>query len=84
MAADHGGDWRSTVAVNNGRRWQTTVDCRWTTIDHHRTTGQRWLVESGLGLPHGMPRVSHVCPHGIHMDADVDNMQRMGIDPGTL
>nr|GEZ12779.1 hypothetical protein [Tanacetum cinerariifolium] len=39
-AADH----RSTVAVNDGRRWRTTVDCRWTTVDHHRTTGQRWLV----------------------------------------
>nr|GEV65261.1 retrovirus-related Pol polyprotein from transposon TNT 1-94 [Tanacetum cinerariifolium] len=36
-AADH----RSTVAVNDGRRWRTTVDCRWTTVDHHRTTGQR-------------------------------------------
>nr|GFB36218.1 hypothetical protein [Tanacetum cinerariifolium] len=44
MSADHGGDWRSTVAVNAGRRWRTTVDCRWTTVDHHRTTGQRWLV----------------------------------------
>nr|GFC89791.1 hypothetical protein [Tanacetum cinerariifolium] len=40
-AADHGGDRRSTVAVNDGRRWRTTVDCRWTTVDHHRTTGQR-------------------------------------------
>nr|GFB16448.1 reverse transcriptase domain-containing protein [Tanacetum cinerariifolium] len=44
--ADHGGDWRSTVALNNGLQWRTTVDCRWTTIDHHRTTGQRWLVNS--------------------------------------
>nr|GEZ17852.1 hypothetical protein [Tanacetum cinerariifolium] len=43
-AADHGGDRRSTVAVNDDRRWRTTVDCRWTTVDHHRTTGQRWLV----------------------------------------
>nr|GFA56535.1 hypothetical protein [Tanacetum cinerariifolium] len=43
-AVDHGGDRRSTVAVNDGRRWRTTVDCRWTTVDHHRTTGQRWLV----------------------------------------
>nr|GFC12761.1 hypothetical protein [Tanacetum cinerariifolium] len=42
--ADHGGDRRSTVAVNDGRRWRTTVDCRWTTIDHHQTTGQWWLV----------------------------------------
>nr|GEW43217.1 retrotransposon protein, putative, Ty1-copia subclass [Tanacetum cinerariifolium] len=37
-AADHGGDRRSTVAVKDGRRWRTTVDCRWTTVDHHRTT----------------------------------------------
>ncbi|GJY78013.1 hypothetical protein Tco_0483814 [Tanacetum coccineum] len=27
----------STVAVNDGQRWQTTVD-------HRRTTGQRWLT----------------------------------------
>nr|GEX48354.1 UBN2 domain-containing protein [Tanacetum cinerariifolium] len=39
-AADHGGDQRSMVVVNDGRRWRTTVDCRWTTVDHHRTTGQ--------------------------------------------
>nr|GEV27643.1 hypothetical protein [Tanacetum cinerariifolium] len=38
--ADHDGDRRSTVAVNNGRRLRTTVDSRWTTVDHHRTTGQ--------------------------------------------
>nr|GEW40920.1 hypothetical protein [Tanacetum cinerariifolium] len=41
-AADHGVDRRSTVAVDDGRRWRTTVYCRWTTVDHHRTTGQRW------------------------------------------
>nr|GEU35512.1 hypothetical protein [Tanacetum cinerariifolium] len=64
-AADH----RSTVAVNDGRRWRTTVDCRWTTVDHHWTTSQRWLVgrsEPGPGRiwigsgscpPRGMPRV---------------------------
>nr|GEY71771.1 hypothetical protein [Tanacetum cinerariifolium] len=45
-AADHGGDRRSTVAVNDSRRWRTIVDCRWTTGDHHRTTGQWWLVNS--------------------------------------
>nr|GEV86809.1 hypothetical protein [Tanacetum cinerariifolium] len=38
--AEHSGDRRSTVAVNDGRRWRTTIDCRWTTVDHHRTTGQ--------------------------------------------
>nr|GFC72544.1 hypothetical protein [Tanacetum cinerariifolium] len=42
--ADHGGDRRSTMAVNDGRRWRTTVDGRWTTVDHHQTIGQRWLV----------------------------------------
>nr|GFB25541.1 hypothetical protein [Tanacetum cinerariifolium] len=30
-AADH----RSTVAINDGRQLRTTVDCRWTTVDHH-------------------------------------------------
>nr|GFB99108.1 hypothetical protein [Tanacetum cinerariifolium] len=39
-AADH----RSTVAVNDGRRWRTTVD-------NHRTTGQRWLVGRSTGGP---------------------------------
>nr|GFC96425.1 hypothetical protein [Tanacetum cinerariifolium] len=81
MAADHGGDRRSTVAVNDSRRWRTTVDCRWTTVDHHRTTGQRWSG-SGPGLVCHM--ACHVYPRGIHVDADVDNMQRVGIDPGTL
>nr|GFB34030.1 hypothetical protein [Tanacetum cinerariifolium] len=82
--ADHGGDRRSTVAVNDGRRWRTTVDCRWTTVDHPRTTGQRWLVGwstigSGpvwIGSGPGPGRVCHVachvCPRGIHVDADVD------------
>nr|GFB53131.1 hypothetical protein [Tanacetum cinerariifolium] len=46
MAADHGGDRQSTVAVNDGRRWRTTVDYRWTIVDQHWTTGQRWLVGS--------------------------------------
>nr|GEX43300.1 hypothetical protein [Tanacetum cinerariifolium] len=75
--ADHGGDRRSTVAVNDSRRWRTTVDCRWITVDHHRTTGQWWLMGwSTLGPG----------PVWIESrsDADVDNMQRVGIDPGTL
>nr|GFC43800.1 hypothetical protein [Tanacetum cinerariifolium] len=37
MAAEHGGHRRSMVAVNDDRRWRTTVD-------HHRTTSQRWLI----------------------------------------
>nr|GEW95341.1 retrovirus-related Pol polyprotein from transposon TNT 1-94 [Tanacetum cinerariifolium] len=43
-AADHGGDRRSIVAINDGRWWRTTVDDRRTTVDHHWTTGQRWLI----------------------------------------
>nr|GFA81706.1 hypothetical protein [Tanacetum cinerariifolium] len=70
--ADHGGDRRSTVAVNDSRRWRTTVDYRWTTVDHHRTTGQRWLVGwSKLGLGRvwiwfgsGLPRVPTWHPRG--------------------
>nr|GFC85333.1 hypothetical protein [Tanacetum cinerariifolium] len=104
--ANHGGDLLSTVAVNDDRRWRTTVDCRWTTVDHHRTTGQRWLVGwstigsgpgpgrvrvgSGPGLDrvrhmacHVCPRVSHVCQRGIHVDADVDIKQQVGVEPGT-
>nr|GFA60195.1 hypothetical protein [Tanacetum cinerariifolium] len=97
-AADHGGDRRSMVAVNDGRRWRTTVDYHWTTVDHHRTTGQRWLVNiqrwTWAGSGSGLGRVrhvachvctcgSHVCPRGIHEDADVDNMPYVGIDPST-
>nr|GEY76907.1 hypothetical protein [Tanacetum cinerariifolium] len=36
-------DHQSTMAVNDGRRWRTIVDCRWTTVDHHWTTDQRWI-----------------------------------------
>nr|GEY69471.1 putative reverse transcriptase domain-containing protein [Tanacetum cinerariifolium] len=76
------------MVVIGGQRWRTTVDCRWTTVDHHRTIGQRWLVGwstigsgpvligSGPGPPrvsHVCTRVSHVCPRGIHVAADVDN-----------
>nr|GEY27164.1 hypothetical protein [Tanacetum cinerariifolium] len=90
-AADHDGDQRSTVAVNDGRRWRTTVDCRWTTVDHHRTTGQRWLVNSqrwtwagsGSGLGQVWIESRPGPPRGIHVDADVDNMPYVGIDPGT-
>nr|GFB74939.1 zinc finger, CCHC-type [Tanacetum cinerariifolium] len=70
-AADHGGDRRSTVAVNDGRQWRTTVDCRWTTVDHHRSTvvvnSQRWVwAGSGSGLAgsgSGLGRVRHVACH---------------------
>nr|GFC30964.1 hypothetical protein [Tanacetum cinerariifolium] len=103
-AADHDGDRRSTVAVDDGRRWRTTVDCHWTTVDQHRSTvvgrqsslghGPVWIgsglglgrvwVGSGSGPPRGIPRVSHVCPRGIHVDADVDIKKQVGFDPGTF
>nr|GEZ60632.1 hypothetical protein [Tanacetum cinerariifolium] len=95
--ADHGGDRRSLVAVNDGRRWRTTVDRRWTTVDHHRSTvvgrpvssgqgpglGRVWIW-SGLGRPCGMPRVSHVYTYGIHVDADMDIIQHVGVKPDTF
>nr|GEU99384.1 hypothetical protein [Tanacetum cinerariifolium] len=37
MVAVYGGDRRSMVAINDGRRWRTIVDHRRTTIDHHRS-----------------------------------------------
>nr|GFA73415.1 hypothetical protein [Tanacetum cinerariifolium] len=98
-SADHGGDRRSTVAVNDGCRRRTIVDCRWTTVDHHQTTGQRWFVnsqrwtwaKSGSGLGRvwigsgpGPPRVSHVCLRAIDVDAGVDNMPYVGVEPDAL
>nr|GEY55541.1 hypothetical protein [Tanacetum cinerariifolium] len=84
-AADHGGDRRSTVAVNDGRRWRTTVDCRWTTVDHHRTTGQRWLVGwSTSGLDRACHVACHVSATCAHVDADVDIKQQVGIEHSTL
>nr|GFB37690.1 hypothetical protein [Tanacetum cinerariifolium] len=83
---------RITVVIGDQRR-RTTVDCRWTTVDHHRSTvvGKqstldmgRVRIGSGPGPPrvsHVCTRVSHVCPRGIHVDADVDNMPYLGIDP---
>ncbi|GJY92704.1 putative mitochondrial protein [Tanacetum coccineum] len=71
---------RSTVVVKDGQRWRTTVDRR-------RTTGQRlgldW-VGSLIGSVrhvacHVDPRVSHVCPRGFHVDADVDINCAIGI-----
>nr|GEW01235.1 hypothetical protein [Tanacetum cinerariifolium] len=35
------GQRRRQPVNGGGRRWRTTVDCHWTTVDHHRTTGQR-------------------------------------------
>nr|GEX17303.1 hypothetical protein [Tanacetum cinerariifolium] len=38
-----------------------------------------WAVSgSGSGRPLDMPRVSYVCPPGIHVDADVDNRATYG------
>nr|GEY56668.1 hypothetical protein [Tanacetum cinerariifolium] len=44
----------------------------------------RVRIGSGLGPPCGMPRVSHVCPRGIYVAVDVDNVTYMGVEPGTL
>ncbi|GJR11829.1 hypothetical protein Tco_0794481 [Tanacetum coccineum] len=53
---------------------------RRTPSDYQSTTSQRWMTVSqqagqrlgqGVRLPRGMPRVSHVCPRGIHVDANV-------------
>nr|GEV30886.1 hypothetical protein [Tanacetum cinerariifolium] len=57
--------------------------------------GSRWSgsglgrvqVGSGSGPPrvsHVCTRVSHVCPCGIHVDADVDIVPYVGVEPGTL
>nr|GFC37435.1 hypothetical protein [Tanacetum cinerariifolium] len=79
-AADH----RSTVVVNDGRRWRTTVDCRWTTVN---TTGppvnggwwagqRAGLGRSGSGLGRvrvgsgsGSGRVRHVSATCAHVSA---------------
>nr|GEV58951.1 hypothetical protein [Tanacetum cinerariifolium] len=62
-AAVYGGDRRSMVAVNDGRRWRTIVNHRRTTFYHHRSTvvdrpGQvrSW---TGSGSGHG-PRLDQV------------------------
>nr|GFB90714.1 hypothetical protein [Tanacetum cinerariifolium] len=69
------GDRRSTVAVNDGRQWRTTVDCHRTTVDHHRSrlVGGSQRLElgrsrSGLGRVWagsgpGLGRVRHVACH---------------------
>nr|GEV08106.1 copia protein [Tanacetum cinerariifolium] len=86
-AADHDGDRRSTDhrstvvgGLVNAWTW-AGLDRVW--IRSRSGLGRVW-VGSGSGLPYGMPRVCHVCPRGIHMDADVDNMQRVGIDPDKM
>nr|GEZ20176.1 ATP-dependent DNA helicase RRM3-like [Tanacetum cinerariifolium] len=43
-------DHRSTVAVNDGRRWRTTVDCRWTTVDHRSTVTTSAACRSKRGI----------------------------------
>nr|GEV03439.1 hypothetical protein [Tanacetum cinerariifolium] len=46
---DHGGHRRSTVAVNDGRRWRTTVDHRSTVVDRPVNVGSWAGSGSGLG-----------------------------------
>nr|GEY02065.1 hypothetical protein [Tanacetum cinerariifolium] len=80
----------STPPVNNGLRRRPPVNgggSRWQSSLGH---GPVWIgsglgldqvwVGSGLGPPRGMPRVSHVCPRGVHVDADVDIKQQVGFD----
>nr|GEX84867.1 hypothetical protein [Tanacetum cinerariifolium] len=46
--AVYGGDRRSMMAVNDGRRWQTIVDHRRTIVDHRRTTiDHRRTIDNG-------------------------------------
>nr|GFB26118.1 hypothetical protein [Tanacetum cinerariifolium]GFB30737.1 hypothetical protein [Tanacetum cinerariifolium] len=81
---------RSTPSVNDGQRRRITMASQsWAWSGSGSGLGRVW-IGSGPGPPCGMPRVSHVCtrvshvcPRGIHMDADVDNMPYVGIDPGT-
>nr|GEV05159.1 60S ribosomal protein L28-2-like [Tanacetum cinerariifolium] len=47
-----------------------SINHRSTVVDRQGQVGL-W-TGSGSGRPRGMPRVSHVCPRGIHVDADVD------------
>nr|GEX92712.1 integrase, catalytic region, zinc finger, CCHC-type, peptidase aspartic, catalytic [Tanacetum cinerariifolium] len=72
VSAGYDGQRRRSTTVNGGgSRWSGP--------------GLVWVwIGSGPGPPRGMPRVSHVCTRGIHVDADVDNMPFVGVDPGTL
>nr|GEV28158.1 hypothetical protein [Tanacetum cinerariifolium] len=50
-----------------------------------RVMGQVWIESwagSGSNPPRGMPRVSHVCPRGIHVDADMDINNYAGLNLG--
>ncbi|GKE31301.1 hypothetical protein Tco_1450623, partial [Tanacetum coccineum] len=59
------------LSINDGQRRSTVADHHEPPPDHHRTTGQRWLTASQRsGL---VATWIHVCPRGIHVDADVDN-----------
>nr|GEW09301.1 Gag-Pol polyprotein [Tanacetum cinerariifolium] len=52
---------RSTVAINDGRRWRTTVDCRWTTVDHRlKVVGGPVNERAWVGSGAGPGRVCHV------------------------
>ncbi|GJX59747.1 cobalamin biosynthesis CobW [Tanacetum coccineum] len=66
--------------VNGAKRRSTMAHHCQTPSDYQSTTSQRWMTVSQhvgqrLGqrvrLPRGMPRVSYVCPRGIHVDANV-------------
>nr|GFC78230.1 hypothetical protein [Tanacetum cinerariifolium] len=83
------GQRRSTPPATGQRRRSTTVNGAGhrsmvvgglVKVGHGPGLDRVWagsgssLAGSGSGLPRGMPRVSHVCPRGVHVDADVDNM----------
>nr|GEU32247.1 cleavage/polyadenylation specificity factor, 25kDa subunit [Tanacetum cinerariifolium] len=87
---DHGGDQRSTT-VAGGEPPLTAAGPPLTTtgpsVNGGWWAGQSWAwAGSGSGLGRvwaGSATCAHVCPRGIHVDADVDNMQRVGVEPGT-
>nr|GEY39998.1 hypothetical protein [Tanacetum cinerariifolium] len=84
---DNGQRWRSTT-VAGGEPPLTVAGPPLTTtgplVNGGWWAGQRAVrARSGSGPPRGMPRVSHVCPRGIHVAADVDNQHKVWIEHGT-
>nr|GEZ73016.1 hypothetical protein [Tanacetum cinerariifolium] len=92
--ADHGGDRRSTMAVNDGRRWRTTVDYRWTTgppVNGGWLAGQRLelgrygsglgrvLVGSGSGLGRVWAGLPRGMPRVSHVCTRVSHVCPRGI-----
>nr|GFA60693.1 hypothetical protein [Tanacetum cinerariifolium] len=86
-AENHGGDRRSTVVgglvkVGHGPgldRFGPGLDRVW--AGSRSGLGRVWIGSGPPRVSHVCTRVSHVCPRGIHVDAYVDNMPYVGIDP---